>query len=106
VVLGITKAPAEDPPVISMVERLRELTQAISDHALQVLAYSRLHPDHLAPAQRALAPIDAFREAARRATGSGRRPADADAGASPDDDYALPEGAPAPDAPVPEVPEE
>jgi hypothetical protein len=106
VVLGITEAPADEPTAVSMMERLRELTQAIGDHALQVLAYSRMHPDHLAPAQRALAPIDMFREAARRA--SSRRPADADADAdaSPDDDYALPEDAPAPDAPVPVVPEE
>lgn len=72
-------------------------------------SYSRLHADHLAPAQHALAPIDAFREAARRSAGP-RRPA-SEAGATepetvPDDDYALPEGAPAPDAPVPAVPEE
>lgn len=109
VALGITRAPEPEPPVVSMVERLRELTEAITGYALQVLAYSRLHADHLAPAQHALAPIDAFREAARRSAGP-RRPA-SEAGATepetvPDDDYALPEGAPAPDAPVPAVPEE
>ncbi|MCX4243366.1 hypothetical protein [Paraliomyxa miuraensis] len=104
VVLGITSAPKAEPPVVSMLERLRELTQAIVDYALQVLAYSRTHADHLALAQRALEPIDVFREAARRASSNGRRPSDGEA--THDDDYALPEGAPAPDAPVPAVPEE
>ncbi len=102
VVLGITQALEEQAPAVSMAERLRELTQALADYALQVLAYSRTHADHLAPAQRALAPIDAFREAARR----GSRPTATNGEVPTEDDYTLPEGAPAPDAPVPVVPEE
>lgn len=99
VALGIT-APREEPtPEVSMIEPLRAMVQGISDYALQVLAFAKLDPKNVAPAQRALAPIDAFRLAASK-RGSGG------AGVVDGDDYDLPEGAPAPDAPVPVVAEE
>lgn len=103
-VLGITEVPEDETSKISMLERLRELTQAISDYALQVLAFSRMHPDNLAPAEQALAPIDAFRQAARRAASKGAKAGDG--AVSVEEEYELPEGAPAPDSPVPVVAEE
>jgi hypothetical protein len=103
IALGITE-PREAAPKISMVEPLRELVQAIGDYTLQVLAYARLQPSNEAPALRALAPIDMFRQAAAQ----GRTPAaedESEGGAGGPEDYALPEGAPAPDAPIVAVPE-
>lgn len=94
--LGITVAQPPAPEV-SMVEPLRAMVQHISDYALQVLAFGKLDPDKAVAARRALAPIDAFRQAASK-RGSG--------GAAGEDEYELPEGAPAPDSPVPEVSEE
>jgi hypothetical protein len=76
----------------------RAMVQAVSDYALQVLAYAKLDAKHVASAQRALAPIDAFRAAASK-RGSGSAVGDGD-------DYELPEGAPAPDDPLPVVAEE
>jgi hypothetical protein len=94
--LGITeeKQPA---PELSMVEPLRMMVQLISDYALQVLAFGKLDPDRAVAARRALAPIDVFRQAASK-RGNG--------GGSAEDEYELPEGAPAPDSPVPELSEE
>lgn len=94
--LGITEEQ-QPAPEVSMVEPLRAMVQHISDYALQVLAFGKLDPDRLVAARRALAPIDAFRQAASK-RGNG--------GASAEDDYELPEGAPDPESPVPEVPEE
>jgi hypothetical protein len=98
VALGITEPSEEPAPVVSMIEPLRVLVQAISDYALQVLAFGKLDAKNVAAAQRALAPIDAFRLAASR-RGSGGAAVD-------EEDYELPEGAPAPDSPVPVVAEE
>lgn len=101
VVLGITEASEDEAPKVSMTEPLRAMLQALSDYALQVLAFAKLDPKHLEKAQRALAPIDAFREAASRRSSGG-----AEAQAAEGDDFELPAGAPAPDSPTPVVPEE
>lgn len=98
VALGITEAIEAPTPEVSMTEPLRTMLAAISDYALQVLAFARLDAKNVAPARRALAPIDAFRQAAsKRGSGSTE-----DGG----DDDALPEGAPEPDSPVPVVADE
>ena len=104
-VLGITEATGDAAPKVSLLERLRELTQAISDYAVQVLAFARVHADNVAPAQYALAPIDVFRQAARRAASRAKAEGRADE-PSVDEEYELPEGAPAPDSPVPAVAEQ
>ncbi len=97
--LGITKAAPQGPEPISLVEPLRALTQAVGGYALQVLAFADSDPDHLAAGRRALEPIDKFRRAASRRSGSA---ASEDAG--PEADPELPEDAPEPDAPLPELP--
>ncbi|MCX4242317.1 hypothetical protein [Paraliomyxa miuraensis] len=92
--LGITK-PAEAPEAKELlVEPLRELGEAIVTYSLQIIAFAALSPDNLAPAKRALLPIDQFRAAASRRNAAGST-----------DDSTLPEGAPAPDAPMPALPE-
>ncbi len=98
VALGITDAPEEPMREVSMIGPLRAMVRAISDYSLQVLAYAKLDPRNVPAAQRALAPIDAFRQAASRRWGGGT--------VAGWDDYALPEGAPAPDSPMPPVEEE
>ncbi|MEX1368096.1 MAG: hypothetical protein AB1Z98_33515 [Nannocystaceae bacterium] len=101
--LGITTAQ-EPASRVSMIEPLRALTQAIGDYALQVVAYARVNPEHGEAAQRALAPIDMFREAASRSRRTNGADAEDDAEVpAVDDDFVLPEGAPAPDAPLPVV---
>lgn len=102
-VLGIT-TPAETPaPREPLGEPLRALGEAIVAYAMQVIAFAALSPDHVEPAKRALQPIDAFRAAAsRRAAANG---SNGSASAEPDPtDSGLPEGAPAPDAPMPVLP--
>ncbi len=81
---------------------LRAVSRAISRYALQVLAFADQDPDNVAPARRALAPIDAFRRAAARRNNN-RDDLDAPV-VDPEDDFPLPEGAPAPDAPIPVIP--
>lgn len=111
VALGITE-PREAAPKVSMVEPLRELVQAIGDYTLQVLAFARFQPGNEAAARRALAPIDMFREAAAQPRRRVEGEAEGGAAGGPEgeaaaveEDYALPEGAPAPDAPIAAVPE-
>lgn len=104
VVLGITKASEDEAPKVSMNEPLRAMVQAISDYALQVLAFAKLDVANVAKAQRALAPIDAFREAAAKRSTSGGSSGTGEVAEG--EDYELPAGAPAPDSPVPVVLEE
>ena len=93
--LGITKASAPTP-VPSLDEPLRALSQSIVAYALQIIAYAALQPTNADPARKALRPIDEFRAAASRRGNGGSKD-----GAG---DSALPEGAPAPDSPLPELP--
>src|SRR6185436_18729436 len=59
--LGVTKA--EDlPPEVSLVEPLRDVTRAIVDHALQLLAWAADDPKAEAKVRKALKPIDDQRE--------------------------------------------
>lgn len=94
--LGISKATAPATPVQSLDEPLRALSQSIVAYALQIIAFASLPPGNVEAARKALRPIDEFRAAASR-RGSG---------ASKDEpgDVALPEGAPAPDSPLPDLP--
>jgi hypothetical protein len=93
--LGITK-PTAAAPVQALDEPLRALSQSIVAYALQIIAFAALQPGNVEPARQALRPIDEFRAAASRRGN----------GASKDElgDVALPEGAPAPDSPLPELP--
>lgn len=92
--LGIT-APSEPRPSLeSLLEPLRAVGRAVVGHAVQLLAFGA-DPTQVEAARRALAPIDAFRAAARRTKGSDE-----------DDEAPLPEGAPPPDAAMPPLPEE
>ena len=101
--LGITKPTEVAEPKELLVEPLRMLGDAIVAYSLQIIAFAALSQDNLAQAKRALLPIDQFRAAAsRRAAASGSN-ADAQPGVG---DYALPEGAPSPDAPMPSLPEQ
>ena len=94
-VLGITKATKAATPEQVLVEPLRALAQGIVAYALQIVAFAALDVDNVEPARRALLPIDEFRVAAgRRGGGSGKGEA-----------VAPPEGAPAPDSELPELPD-
>jgi len=105
--LGITRASEPAVETESLLEPLRALQRAIGAYALQVLAFASLDPDHVAPARRALEPIDEFRAAARRAGGSttaGAGETAADVAGQGEDDLVLPEDAPDPESEVPELP--
>ncbi|MCX4239324.1 hypothetical protein [Paraliomyxa miuraensis] len=93
-----TEAGAETSPDAlvadkQLLESLRTVRRAIGSYALQVVAFAGVDPSHAAAARQALAPIDQFRAASRRAAARG----DGDGG-----DGALPENAPDPDDAVPE----
>lgn len=95
--LGITKATsgaAKSAPLLD--EPLRALAQSVVAYSLQIVAFAALKPENVEPARQALRPIDEYRAAvSRRASGASKdEPGDA----------ALPEGAPAPDSPMPELP--
>lgn len=66
VALGITEPTVTSEPKALLGEPLRMLTEAIVAHAVQLLAFAGLSPDHLEPARRALEPIAALHATARR----------------------------------------
>lgn len=102
--LGITKAGEAPAPVEALLEPLRVVSRAIGAYALQVLAFAGVDPANVPAARRALEPIDKFRAAAaRRNAGGGATGQGAGEG---EDDVALPEDAPEPEAEVPELPTE
>lgn len=95
--LGITKAtPGDAKPTPSLDEPLRALSQSVVAYALQIVAFAALKAENVEPARQALRPIDEYRAAAsRRGNGTSKdQPVDG----------VLPEGAPAPDSPLPELP--
>lgn len=99
--LGIAKPPERVDLKTLLHEPLRALSDAIATHALQLVAFAALSPEHVAPARRALRPIDVFRAAANRHAAASPH------GSEPNpDDFMLPEGAPPPDAPMPALPEQ
>lgn len=104
--LGITKSPQAEVDEELLVGPLRALGEAIVAYALQIVAYSMLDEQNVPKARRALEPIDRFRAAAgrRASAGVGR------ASESPQDEgeelevpeaAGTPEGARAPEAPMP-----
>jgi len=69
-VLGIGTAGQPSPSPVSLNAPLRALAQAVTNYALQVLAFGNSDPDNIAAARRALEPIDRLRRAvARRRAG-------------------------------------
>jgi len=100
--LGITKAGEASVAAEPLLEPLRAVNRAISAYALQVLAFGGLDPANIAAARRALEPIDKFRAAAtkRNAAGGATEASEGEG----EDDVALPEDAPDPEAEVPELP--
>jgi hypothetical protein len=95
---GAKKAGKRTAPPTTLLDHLRVLHRAIASYALQVVAFAELRPDNVEPARLALEPIDAFRRAVARRTASGSSEETVD-------EIELPEGAPAPDAPIPELPQ-
>ena len=95
--LGITKAKPDDAKGSpSLDEPLRVLSQSVVAYTLQIVAFAALRAENVEPARQALRPIDEYRAASsRRGSGTSKEPAA---------DGVLPEGAPAPDAPLPELP--
>jgi hypothetical protein len=102
--LGITKAGEASVDAESLLEPLRGVGRAISAYALQVLAFAGLDPANVPAARRALEPIDKFRAAAAKRNAAGGATAEGAEGGEAEDDVALPEDAPDPEAEVPEVP--
>lgn len=100
--LGITKAVEASASTEPLLEPLRAVNRAISAYALQVLAFAGIDPANVPAARRALEPIDKFRAAAAK-RGAAGGPGDG-AGGEAEDDVALPEDAPGPEAEVPELP--
>lgn len=100
--LGITKPGESSTPAQSLLEPLRTVNRAIAAYALQVLAFAGLDPANVPVARRALEPIDEFRAAAAKRGATGKT--GDEAGGEAEDDVALPEDAPEPEAEVPELP--
>jgi hypothetical protein len=69
--LGITKATSVPAAPVVVVELLRELVDAISNYALQLLALASDHPEKRDAIALALVPIDEFRTAAGRRASNG-----------------------------------
>lgn len=100
--LGITKAGEATVSAEPLLEPLRAVNRAISAYALQVLAFAGIDSANVPVARRALEPIDKFRAAAAKRSGVGGT---VDSAADEaEDDVALPEDAPEPEAEVPELP--
>ncbi|MEM9463007.1 MAG: hypothetical protein AAGF11_53190 [Myxococcota bacterium] len=99
VALGITVTVEPAAPPVSVAEPLEALLGAISRYVLQVIAFADQHPDNVAPAQRALAPIDAYRRAAAR-----RSNARATTAEEPAPIEVMPDAERAVDAPTPSEP--
>lgn len=78
--LGITQATSIPAAPVVVVELLRELLDAISNYALQLLALASDHPEKREAIAIALVPIDEFRTAA------GRRASNEDDDDDDDDD--------------------
>lgn len=98
VALGITVTVEPAVPVY-VAESLEALLAAISRYVLQVIAFADQHPDNVTPAQRALAPIDAYRRAAARRSNARATVVD-----EPVPIEAKEDTEPSPDAPVPSDP--
>ena len=94
-VLGITRQKPAEPKVDTLLDPLRQLTRAIGDYSLQVVAsVDRDDPETVDRARVALAPLDRVREAAaKRATARKEKP-----GKAPEEGEALDVS---PETPVP-----
>ena len=89
--LGITKLVPEPEKAVAVAEPLRALCAAIRSHALQLVALATHLPEHHESIARALAPIDAIRNAAsRRIAANDRNDGDADPPIADDDPLDLP----------------
>lgn len=73
--LGITKNKDNPPPAAGLLDPLRTAQRSIANYLLQVAAAASQDEAFVEPAKRALAPVDATREAtARRAAGTATPP--------------------------------